>query len=54
MLDDLPEARLRLGSYKDWVSEVVTYLQGFHSRVQPLQDLEKIMAKVCTTACVRT
>merc|ERR1712054_222636 len=45
-LEDLPSTRMQLRGYGDWVKDVLTYLEDFHQRVQPLQDLGKIMVKV--------
>lgn len=45
-LDDLEEKRLNVTAYCNWVKDVLAYLEGFHKRVQPLQNLEKIMVKV--------
>jgi splicing factor 3A subunit 3 len=45
-LEDLSETRLHMRAYRDWVQEVLSYLETFHKRVQPLQDLDTIMVKV--------
>jgi len=45
-LEDLPSTRMQLRGYGDWVKDVLTYMEDFHQRVQPLQDLGKIMVKV--------
>lgn len=45
-LDDLAESRLSSNAYRKWVKDVLEYLEGFHRRVQPLQNLDKVVAKV--------
>jgi len=45
-LEDLPEKRMQVKSYRDWVQDTLEYLEGFHRRVQPLQQLSTIMVKV--------
>lgn len=45
-LEDLPQQRMFMRSYRDWLKDVLDYLQKFHKRVQPLQHLVKIMTKV--------
>jgi splicing factor 3A subunit 3 len=45
-LDDLPQQRMFLRSYLDWLEDTFSYLKGFHKRVQPLQNLDKIIVKV--------
>lgn len=45
-LEDLDDVRLNNRAYGDWVKDVLAYLEGFHQRVQPLQNLSNIMVKV--------
>ena len=45
-LEDLPDKRLRINSYGVLARDILAYLEGFHARVQPLQNLAKIMVKV--------
>lgn len=45
-LEDLPDTRLGMKSYRDWTQAALGYLESFHTRVQPLQHLQRIMVKV--------
>ncbi|GBG69402.1 hypothetical protein CBR_g4095 [Chara braunii] len=36
----------RMKEYQDYLEEVVAYLQSFYTRTQPLQDIDKMIAKV--------
>lgn len=44
-LGQLPALRLNMRQYSAWAGRLLEYLESFHRRTQPLQDLARILAK---------